>query len=307
MSSTAVFGAVFVDIKGYPVGRYVADGRNIGSIQYIHGGVSRNVAENLAHLGEEVSFISSVDPTAMGRDVVSYLKNCGVDVENIVESPASMGTWLALFNENGDLAGSISQQPDFSALEKLIREHGDEIVQNCGRLVLEIDTREEIAEHLLDLARQYNKKAYTIVGNMGVILRRPDLLRCLDCFICNEIEAGRLFGCDLSALSPDEMLSFLPDAMNRAQLSAMIVTMGAAGSVYFDARTNERGICPVVPCTVVDTTGAGDAYFSGVVAALARGRSLKEAAGIGAELASVVIGRTQNACPPLQDFFRQHK
>lgn len=36
-----VLGAVFVDIKGYPDGIYIPDGRNAGTVEYIHGGVSR--------------------------------------------------------------------------------------------------------------------------------------------------------------------------------------------------------------------------------------------------------------------------
>ena len=39
--SILVVGAVFVDIKGFPEDLYIPDGRNIGRIEYIHGGVAR--------------------------------------------------------------------------------------------------------------------------------------------------------------------------------------------------------------------------------------------------------------------------
>lgn len=45
-----VLGAVFVDIKGFPEDIYVPDGRNAGHVEYIHGGVSRNVVEDIANL-----------------------------------------------------------------------------------------------------------------------------------------------------------------------------------------------------------------------------------------------------------------
>ena len=38
-----VIGAVFVDIKGFPLDAYIPTGRNAGHIKYIHGGVSINV------------------------------------------------------------------------------------------------------------------------------------------------------------------------------------------------------------------------------------------------------------------------
>ena len=41
--SIVVMGATFVDIKGFPVDAYIPTGRNVGYIEYVHGGVSRNV------------------------------------------------------------------------------------------------------------------------------------------------------------------------------------------------------------------------------------------------------------------------
>ena len=45
-----VIGAVFVDIKGYPEGAFIPTGRNAGSVEQIHGGVGRNVAEDIANV-----------------------------------------------------------------------------------------------------------------------------------------------------------------------------------------------------------------------------------------------------------------
>ncbi len=41
-------GTVYVDIKGYPDGEYFPTGRNAGEIKYFHGGVARNIAEDVA-------------------------------------------------------------------------------------------------------------------------------------------------------------------------------------------------------------------------------------------------------------------
>ena len=35
-----VIGATFVDIKGFPEDQYLPTGRNVGRVEYIHGGVS---------------------------------------------------------------------------------------------------------------------------------------------------------------------------------------------------------------------------------------------------------------------------
>ena len=43
-----VIGDVFIDIKGYSLSPYIPQGRNAGTVIQIHGGVARNVAENMA-------------------------------------------------------------------------------------------------------------------------------------------------------------------------------------------------------------------------------------------------------------------
>ena len=62
-----VLGAVFVDIKGFPDDIYIADGRNAGHVEYIHGGVSRNVVEDIANLELRPTFLGIVDETALGQ------------------------------------------------------------------------------------------------------------------------------------------------------------------------------------------------------------------------------------------------
>ena len=56
-----VIGAVFVDIKGFPEDIYVPEGRNAGRIEYIHGGVTRNVVEDIANVELRPTYVSIVD------------------------------------------------------------------------------------------------------------------------------------------------------------------------------------------------------------------------------------------------------
>ena len=54
-----VFGAVFVDVKGYPLSQYIPGGKNAGRVIQVHGGVSRNVAEDIANVELRPTFISN--------------------------------------------------------------------------------------------------------------------------------------------------------------------------------------------------------------------------------------------------------
>ena len=86
-----VIGAVFVDIKGYPLSTYIPGGRNAGRVEQVHGGVSRNVAEDIANVELRPTFVGLVDDTGMGQDVIDKLSNHKVNTKFIQRVPDGMG------------------------------------------------------------------------------------------------------------------------------------------------------------------------------------------------------------------------
>ena len=291
-----VIGATFVDIKGFPLNAYIPTGRNAGTIQYIHGGVSRNVVEDIANIELRPTFISIVDNSALGKDVINRLNDHKVNTQYIQSIPGGMGTWLAVFDENGDVAGSISQRPNLMPILSLLEEKGDEIISNCDSIVLEADINKEIIKLVFDLANKYNKKVFSIVSNISLALERRDLLKKFDCFVCNELEAGLLFNEDYSKKSPKELCKIIEEKRKVANMPAIVVTMGAKGAVYAD-QNGCSGICPANKVHDNDTTGAGDAFLSGDAVGLTYGKSLDEAVKIGTRLAASVIVSSENVCP----------
>lgn len=299
-----VVGVVFLDIKGFPFFKYDAVGTNLGNVLMTHGGVARNVAENMANLGAEVEFVTMLDDDSLGREARLRLRGAGVKLTHAVSTPdKGMGMWLAVFNEKGDLAGSVSHMPDASPIERLFDEKGEEIIRSCRGVALEIDLSEKVSERVFELAERFDKPVYAIVANMSVILRRPDFMARTACVILNEIEAGRLFGREIRALSPEETLEAVSEAASAMGIRSIVVTMGARGAVYLDTENGLRGVCPAVPCRVVDTTGAGDAFFSAVVESLARGMRLDDAVTCGARLASMTVSTSESTCPHVDEHF----
>lgn len=119
-----VLGAVFVDIKGYPTSTYIPGGRNVGRVEQVPGGVSRNVVEDIANVELRPTFVSLVDDTGLGADVVRQLKNHKVNTDYVLPTPDGMGTWLAVFDNQGDVCAAISKRPDLRPLIALLDERG---------------------------------------------------------------------------------------------------------------------------------------------------------------------------------------
>ena len=291
-----VIGAVFVDVKGYPEAAFIPTGRNAGRVEQIHGGVGRNVAEDVANCELRPTFISLVDESGVSADVVRKLKSHKVNTDYIRATPDGLGTWLAVFNNEGDVYASISKRPDLRPIAGILDEHGDEIFRDADSVIIEIDIDKEVVKRVFRLAQKYGKKVYAVVSNMSIALERRDFLQSVDCFVCNIQEAGILFSDDYSHLVPAEMAAVLSQKISQAQIPSMIVTMGGDGAVYADCN-GTYGHCPARKVAVNDTTGAGDSFCAGVAIGLTYGKTLAEACQIGAQLAASVIVTSENVCP----------
>lgn len=294
--SIVVFGAVLIDIKGNPINTYIPAGRNEGRVEQVHGGVSRNVAEDIANIELKPTFVSLVDDSAMGQEVIKKLKKHKVNTDYIRTVPGGMGTWLAVFNNDGDVVASISKRPDLSEINNILDQQGDEIFASADSIVLELDMEKETVKRIFKLAEKYNKPVYAVVSNMSIAVERRDFIKKTSCFVCNIQEAGILFTEDYMEKTPDEMAEILRHKVRLAQIPSMIVTMGGDGAVYAD-RDGNWGVCPAKKVTIKDTTGAGDAFFAGVCIGLTYGKSLDFACEIGSKLAASVICNLENVCP----------
>lgn len=300
--TVAVIGTIFMDCKGFAKQLYHPHGRNLGSVKFVHGGVGRNVAQNLSLMNLEVLFVSTIDDSALGEEVARRLRQAQVNLNYLgISQRQGMGMWLAVLDQQGDLAGSISQMPDLTLLQRLVDEKGEEILEQTSHIVLELDLNAEISRKVIDMARRHKQPVYGIPGNLDVILNHRYLLRQTECFICNDVEAGRLMEKDITGLGIEEVRQELIDFVREEGLPSMVITLGARGSVYFDSRTCEEGFQPVFETSVVDSSGAGDAFFSGTVMGLIRKLPLREAVVYGSKVASWTIQVEENTCLDIRD------
>ena len=68
-----VIGAAFVDIKGYPYSQYIPTGRNSGFVVEVHGGVGRNIVEDIANVELRPSFVTVLDKRVISTEVADKL------------------------------------------------------------------------------------------------------------------------------------------------------------------------------------------------------------------------------------------
>lgn len=86
-----VIGPIFVDIKGFPVNAFIANGRNEWTVKTIHSGVARNIVEDIANLELRPTFLSLVDDDSYGNDIIERLKRRKVNTKYVNKIKDGMG------------------------------------------------------------------------------------------------------------------------------------------------------------------------------------------------------------------------
>ena len=102
----------------------------------------------------------------------------------------------------------------------------------------------------------------------------------------NETEAEKLTGVKIDSA---EDAFRAADILLSQGVQNVIVTLGSAGSVICNATSRE--FVPARKVVAVDTVGAGDVYNGALVAALAEGKSLIDAARFATVASSIAVTR----------------
>ena len=297
--SIAVIGTVFVDYKGFANESYKPLGRNLGRVEVVPGGVARNVAVNLKHLHIDTWFLGTINKDGSGDILKEKMNSYGIRLDYLQTVPCGgTGMWLVLLDHNGDLLGSVSHMPDYEVMEAAIIPQLPNVFSNVAGIAFEIDLSDKIAYAVLSEAKKQNCKVYVLPGNFSVIGKNYDMFQDIECFICNETEAGLLFGKEIS--NKDDLIFEMKCFADKYKLNNFVVTLGDKGSVFIDEK-RQSGFQPIYETKVIDSTGAGDAFFSASVAALINGKSLKDAVQLGAKIASLVISAKESDCACLAD------
>ncbi|HJV44893.1 MAG TPA: carbohydrate kinase family protein [Bacillota bacterium] len=293
MKKIAVIGTIFVDVKGMSFGPVHKDAKNVGKSTFSHGGVCRNVAQNLSVLGLDTSFITTVNSDGFGKEVIAELEKHQVNTKYARwYDQDGMGIWVAILDHTGDLVCSVSHQPNLNLLEHVVFDQIKEIAQEHDAIALDLDLTYPLTQKVIQTCLEKKIPLYGIVGNLDIVSKHRELLKDLNCFVCSEEEASILLGTTVDTIEEGKKAAEQL-AMNGAPLT--IVTLGSKGSVYFDRNLGKSGFVPTQKVQVVDTTGAGDAFFSGLVASLIQGQPVEEALANGTHAALQVIQTSENS------------
>jgi pseudouridine kinase len=291
-----VIGAASIDTKGRANGPIQVGTSTPGAIRVSVGGVGRNIAENLARLGQQVVLLSAVGDDGSGRRILQQAAGCGIDVSHVlVDATQRTAAYLAVLDETGNMAMSID---DMSINRKLLTPafiHRHRLLfRNARLVVLDANLTPATLRTIFSLTRKYHVPVCADPTSASLAPRLCPYLADLTLVAPNAAEAEALCGVPVTGRE-----SALLAAQQLVSLGVQIaiVTLGATGLVY--ATSQESGHVPAIECEIVDLTGAGDALTAAVVFGLLNDLPVGEAVQLGASAAALTLECRETVCPDL--------
>jgi pseudouridine kinase len=291
-----IIGAASLDTKGR-AGQPIQTGTSTpGAIRISVGGVGRNIAENLARLGEHVVLLSAVGDDGSGRRLLQQAGECGIDVSHVlVDAGHRSAAYLAVLDETGNLAMSID---DMDIGRELITPafvyRRRALFRDARMIVLDANLSSRTLDTIFNLAHRYSVPVCADPTTATLAPRLQPHLPDLMLVTPNAAEAEALCGVQVS-----DRESGLDAAQRLVSMGIQIaiVTLGATGLVY--ATFQESGHVPAIECEIVDYTGAGDALTAAVVFGLLNDLPIDEAVRLGTSAAALTLQSRETVSPKL--------
>lgn len=288
-----VVGGANMDLKARSNARATSRTSNPGHGSMAPGGVGRNVAENLARLGDRVHLVSIVGRDPLGENLLNHTAAAGVRVEHVARTDRPTGTYTAVLDVDGELIVAIADMDATAELGPDQLQAARDVIATAGVLVLDGNLGRDCLEHALDLSAGVR----TIFEPVSVP-KAAGLKEALD---------GRLYAVtpnrdELAALTDlptrtDKQVRTAAAALHRRGVELVWIRMGERGSLL--VTPDELVEIPALPTVVEDVTGAGDAMLAAFCHVLLEGGSLERAARFGHAAAALTIASPHTVRPDL--------
>ncbi|WP_262031256.1 carbohydrate kinase family protein [Microvirga sp. Mcv34] len=245
------------------------------------GGVARNVAENMARLGTQVSLASIVGDDDNGRALLGHLNHLGVDTRTVALSDThATAEYVAVLQPDGELAIGLADMAILDGISPALL-HGMLPAFGSAWIFADCNLPSETLHELIGLARQHALMLALDAVSTPKIARLPQDLSGIGVLFLN-LDEARVY-LDRPEISPEAAAQSLL-ARGAEQI---VLTLGSKGLVAADP----TGIAAVdaVKAETVDATGAGDALIAATLVALLGDASLVDAARLGTVAAALTV------------------
>jgi len=247
------------------------------------GGKGANQAIGAKRLGADVAFICKLGADAAGEEARAILLAEGLPHWGLLAANGPTGVALIMVGADGENMIAVAPGGNLELSSREVLDLGRE-VDDARIVLLQLECEAALAAEMGAWASQAGIRA--VLNPAPVRNLSLDMLANFEVITPNE---GELVG--LAEVSGVEgaTLQELAEGMVKGGVRNVVVTLGHRGAMWV-CSGGSREFSPY-RADVVDTTGAGDAFNAGLVAALADGQSMEVAIDQGCRAGAYCVTR----------------
>ncbi|MES2257765.1 MAG: carbohydrate kinase [Pseudomonadota bacterium] len=260
-------GAANLDRKLRTLEKLQLSTSNPATAEEVFGGVARNIADNLAHLGIPAALMTALGDDAAGQALQAHAEQAGIDTHGILKLAGTYsGTYTAVLDKRGEMVLALADMALYDQLTPEFLASRTPLRLAAVMTVADLNLPLASIALLLAEARHDAVPLVIVAVSQPKMARLPPDLHGLRLLILNrgelETRVGRTLGSEAE----------LQAACRQVQAQGaqdIIITCGGEGVFYTTG--GALGWLPAPNVDVVDVTGAGDAFAAGVCWSLYHG------------------------------------
>ena len=285
-----VIGGSNMDIQGFPNNPLVMYDSNPGQVDISMGGVGRNIAENLSRLNINTKLISAIGNDLYGNTILSECKSLNIDVNDcFVSDEYSTSIYVSILNASKDMQLAISHMDIIEKLDESFIHSKHKSINDSKAIVLDTNLSTEAIEFIT--RNHSNLPIFVDTVSTAKCIKIKDILNRFEGIKLNKYEAETLSNIKIENL--DDAKSACQYFINKG-IKNVFITLGSEGVICADNKTTIH--IPGVQIDIVNATGAGDAFMSGIMYGFMNNLSIEETAkfSVGASILALSHKNTIN-------------
>lgn len=255
-----VLGASIVDIFGF-CGRSYAQRDSIpGHIKISFGGVCRNIAENLARVGVNTQFISTLGDDENGKSILEHSRKLGYNMENsLFLEGESTPTYLAILNHQGEMESAVVDMESLNKMDEAFVDGKHEVFENAEYTIVDSDNP-ILLEYIL---KKYQGKSKFILDPVSAKKAKKirHLVKYFHTIKPNRFETEALCGFKIET---NDDLKKAGRFFIEQGVKNVFISLDADGIYYITSEGEEGTLACCESINVKNVTGAGDSFVAGI-------------------------------------------
>lgn len=298
MKKVTVFGSFVVDLMARSP-HLPIPGETVKGSMFKMGpggkGFNQGVAAHKA--GADLVMVTKLGKDSFANVALDTMDALGMKKDHVfITDQTETGIALILVDEKSSQneiiivpgACATITKEDINSLENVIKE--------SAYVLLQLEVNQDANEMIADMANKYGCKV--IMNSAPYAPMTDEFISKLYMVTPNEVEAEEITGIPVNDLDGAKKAA----AYFRSKgVEKIVITLGSRGVFVSDGPVEE--IIPAFHVDAIDTTGAGDAFNGGLLAALSKDQSLPEAVRFGQAVAALSVQKigTTPAMPTLEE------